>query len=188
MKKTALRTLVQEMRRSMAFEDVRAKSLEAQKRLAASRFFKDAKRLALYASFSNEVLTDELLSTALEHGKEVSYPMVVRDHPRRLKFFRVRSIDELSPGSYEIREPKARSGDEAEISGFELIVVPGVAFDCDGARLGYGKGYYDMALKDAGCPVVALAYDFQVLKEKIPVETHDVPVGAVVTEKRLIEF
>ncbi len=172
----------------MAFEDVHAKSLEAQKRLAASRFFKGAEKIALYASFSNEVLTDELLKTALKHGKEVSYPMVVRDNMRRLKFYRVRSIDELTPGSYDIREPKARANEEAEISGLELIVVPGVAFDCDGARLGYGKGYYDMALKGASCPVVALAYDFQVLKEKLPVETHDVPVGAVVTEKRIIEF
>ena len=98
------------------------------------------------------------------------------------------AFEDVRAKSYEIREPKARAGDEAEISGFELIVVPGVAFDCDGTRLGYGKGYYDMALKGAGCPVVALAYDFQVLKEKIPVETHDVPVGAVVTEKRIIEF
>ncbi|MEK7679456.1 MAG: 5-formyltetrahydrofolate cyclo-ligase, partial [Deltaproteobacteria bacterium] len=72
MKKAALRALIQEMRRSMAFEDVHAKSLEAQKRLAASRFFKGAEKIALYASFSNEVLTDELLKTALKHGKEVS--------------------------------------------------------------------------------------------------------------------
>ncbi len=188
MKKAALRALVQEMRRSMAFEDVLAKSLEAQRRLAASSFFRDARRLALYASFSNEVLTDELLKAALRDGKEVSYPLVARDNPRRLKFYRVSSVDELGPGSYDIREPKPRSGGEVEISGLDLVVVPGVAFDRAGARLGYGKGYYDMALKGAACPVVALAYDFQVLDEEIPAEAHDVPVGAVVTEKRIVEF
>ena len=113
--------------------------------------------------------------------------MVVRDHPRRLKFFRVRSIDELSPGSYEIREPKARAGEEAEISGFELIVVPGVAFDCDGARLGYGKGYYDMALKGAGCPVVALDTIFRCLRKSSRLKRM-MCRSERSTEKRLIEF
>lgn len=167
----------------MAFEDVYRTSAAVQKRFMESRHFERTKRLSLYSSFENEPLTDEIFEAAAKLGKEISYPRVVKRH---LEFFRVGSLSDLSPGSYEIPEP-AGSLERVAPELFDLIVMPGVAFDLRGARLGYGKGYYDRALKGVRCKIAALAYDFQVLNERIPVEPHDVLVNVIVTEKRIIE-
>lgn len=183
--KERLRSAILERRREMAFEDVYRKSSLIQRRLIDSPFYAGAKALLLYSSFSNEALTDELFERAIRDGKEAAYPRVLRGGGRHLAFFKVKSLKELAPGSYDIPEP-AEGEERALACSFDLVVVPGVAFDEKGGRLGYGKGYYDRALQGVGCPIVALAYDFQVLKEEIPVEPHDVRVSAIVTEKRLI--
>jgi len=186
-KKELLRKRLLEMRRSMAFETVYQMSLRAQKRFLATPFFRDAEKISLYCSFQNEVLTDEVFERARALGKEVFYPRVVASGKgRKLEFFPVGCLKELSPGAYEIPEPtnglEAVSPEE-----LDLIVMPGVAFDVRGSRLGFGKGYYDMALQGAGARKVALAYEFQVLNEEIPVEPHDVTVSAIVTERRVLK-
>ncbi len=183
--KERVRSELLERRREMAFEDVYRKSSLIQRRLIDSPFYAAARAVLLYSSFSNEVLTDEVFESALRDGKESAYPRVLRGGGRHLAFFKVKSLKELAPGSYDIPEPAERE-ERASAGSFDLVVVPGVAFDEKGGRLGYGKGYYDRALSGVRCPIVALAYDFQVLKEEIPVEPHDVRVSAIVTEKRLI--
>lgn len=187
-KKELIRKKLLEMRRSMVFETVYELSLRAQKRLIGTPEFKGARRVCLYSSFQNEVLTDEVFERARALGKEVFYPRVVASSgDRTLGFFRVHGLEELSPGAYEIREPD-QEAPLASAEGFDLVVVPGVAFDEKGGRLGFGKGYYDMALDGVSTRVVALAYEFQVLKKDlIPVEPHDVSVSAIVTEERVIE-
>ncbi|WKZ33599.1 MAG: 5-formyltetrahydrofolate cyclo-ligase [Thermodesulfobacteriota bacterium] len=191
--KALLRSELLEKRRRLPFEEVRRLSTMVGKRFLSSGYYRESRRVALYSSFGNEVLTDDIFAAAMRDGKEVFYPRIVRpggvecgfENARRLRFFRVRSLDELSTGSYELSEPPA--GNQAsDASGLDLIVVPGVAFDERGGRLGFGKGYYDAALASANCPKIALAYDFQVLKVNIPLEPHDVPVSAIVTEKRVI--
>ncbi|MBI5234624.1 MAG: 5-formyltetrahydrofolate cyclo-ligase [Deltaproteobacteria bacterium] len=184
--KKELRASFLERRRQMTFEEVYALSSAAQRNMLTLDCFKTAKRLSLYASFQNEVLTNDLFQMAVEAGKEVFYPRVKDGNKRRLGFFRVKRLDELSQGSYEIPEPQ---GEEplAHPSILDLIVVPGVAFDVKGARLGFGKGYYDMALAGFGSSIVALAYDFQVVKGELPVEPTDVPVSTIVTERRTID-
>lgn len=186
--KERIRSQLLEARREMAFEDVFGLSLRVQRRLIASKFFRDASRLSLYCAFRNEVLTDEIFQKAAGEGKEVYYPRIVRPGSVKIAFFKVASLSELAPGAYDIKEPAAGKAPERAGPGFfDLAVVPGVAFDLSGARLGYGKGYYDRVLAGLGCPIVALAYEFQVLKDvRIPVEPHDVRVSAIVTEKRVI--
>ncbi len=187
--KAHLRKKTLEVRREMAFEDVFVLSSRVQSRFTASAIFRCSKRLALYSSFQNEVLTDEVFLLALKEGKEVYYPKVL---PRALSaapglgFFKVEDLKDLTPGSHEIPEPGGNGG-RVGPEVFDLVVVPGVAFDMSGARVGYGKGYYDRALKGLGCPIVALAYEFQLTHGAIPVRGHDVRVTAIVTEKRIIE-
>lgn len=185
MTKAQLRAQLLETRRSLVFEDVYSRSAFVQRRFLATGLYADARRLALYASFRNEVLTDNIFQDADSRGKEVSYPRIVKGDVRRVAFFKVGHLGELSNGSYEIKEPEAREV-EASLDLLDIIVVPGVAFDMYGSRLGYGKGYYDAALSSVKCPIVALAYDFQVLAEPIPAEPHDVKVSFIVTETRVI--
>ena len=68
------------------------------------------------------------------------------------------------------------------------MIVPGIAFDTSGVRIGYGKGHYDRVLKGLNCPIVAFAYEEQVTGAAIAAEAHDVRVTLIVTEKRIIEI
>lgn len=184
--KERLRGEVLERRRLMAFEEVYEASVLVQKTFLSSGYYGRARSISLYSSFRNEVLTDEIFHAAELSGKEVYYPRVVRGGKRHLEFFRVEHLGQLSPGSYEIDEPCVDCI-QADPATFDLIVVPGAAFDARGGRLGYGKGYYDRALSGLGGKVVALAYDFQVIDGELPMEEHDVRVSAIITEKRVIE-
>lgn len=185
-KKEHLRSSLLEMRREMAFEEVYLLSSRIQKRFMDTTFFKSAGSFSIYSSFQNEVLTDDIFQKAIEQGKEVAFPRVIRRH-KQLAFFKVSQLTELTPGSYEILEPEEKEV-RADPESFDLVVVPGTAFDLRGARLGYGKGFYDMALSTLKCPIIALAYDFQVLNETIPIEPHDIKVNAIITEKRVIRL
>ena len=172
----------------MSFEDVLRLSALVQRRFIASGFFGPARRLALYSSFRNEPLTDAIFIEAIKLGKEVFFPRVAGEgggRSRHLVFHRVLRLKDMAPGSYEISEPFAHE-EAAPSGGFDLICVPGAAFDKKGTRLGYGKGYYDRALEGAARPIVALAYEFQIWKEEIPTEPHDIPVAAIVTEERIL--
>lgn len=182
-----MRAELLEMRRKMPFEEVFQRSSFIQKRFLDSGVFRAARRLSLYSSFRNEVLTDEVFQRSADEGREVYYPRVIRSEKPHLAFFRVGHLSELAPGSYEIPEPEEHEA-KSDPDTFDIVVVPGIAFDVRGGRIGYGKGYYDMALKEYKKPVVALAYDFQVLNEAIPIEPHDIKVSVIVTEKRVIKL
>lgn len=165
----------------LPFEDVCRKSKAIMERFVCLNEYRAAKRIALYASFRNEVLTNGIFLHALSQGKEVFFPRVVRGVG--LSFYRIEREGELSPGSYSILEPQ--SGQEWDVRSMDLVVVPGVVFDVKGHRIGYGKGYYDRTLKDFRGSVVGLAYEMQVLEE-IPHYPHDVRIHLIVTEKRTI--
>ena len=189
-KKGPLRNDILQKRLKLPFEEIFGLSSAIQKRFSLLTEFKHAKRMALYASFKNEVLTDDIIKQALADGKEVFFPRVIRDSrgSRGLVFLKINGKNDLVQGSYEIQEPAHNKGTEiGAISSFNIIVLPGIAFDKNGNRLGYGKGYYDRMLggiKDR-CLIVALAFDFQILDE-IPAETHDMKMDRIITESRVI--
>lgn len=90
----------------------------------------------------------------------------------------------LELGSFHIEEPTG--DDTASIDDIEMIVVPAVAYDRQGNRLGRGKGFYDRLLQDSRARKVGIVYDFQLCDDDIPTEQHDVPVDVVVTEMRIV--
>jgi 5-formyltetrahydrofolate cyclo-ligase len=180
----------------MGREEVARKSALVQARFVGLEEFRSARAIALYSSVRNEVQTHEVFSRALGEGKEVFFPRVtdpgvtdpgVSDGSPHLEFIKVAGPDDLNAGSYGILEPR-QDGQRLDPGSFDCMVVPGIAFDEVGTRLGYGKGYYDRALASAGCPVVALAFDFQVLGELLPAVEHDVRVDSVVTETRVLRI
>ena len=166
----------------MPFEEVFELSSRIQESFISTPEFKDSKRIALYASFRNEVLTDDILTAAVKQRKEVFFPKLVS--PGKIVFLAVRAKTELFQGSHDIPEPLA-GGRPESVETFDLMVAPGVVFDENGGRIGYGKGYYDRILCEARCRVVALAFDFQV-REEVPCEEHDMTVDAIVTERRIV--
>lgn len=184
MPKRPIREHVLAQRRHLSAESSVRLSLMIQERFLASDVYRQAGSLGLYSAVLNEVQTELVARRALADGKCLSYPRV---NGEVLEFVTVRSAAELVPGSYGIPEPTG--ADLMAWADLELLVVPGVAFDPSGHRLGYGKGYYDRAL--TRCPPamerVGFAYEFQVV-ERLPADAHDCRLTRLVTEQRMLRF
>jgi 5-formyltetrahydrofolate cyclo-ligase len=139
-----------------------------------------AGKVVLYASIRNEVRTDGIFSRIKRIGKQVFFPRI---SGASIEFVAVEKWSELGPGKWGVPEP--RSGVPGALEGVDLVVVPGVAFDERGCRLGFGKGYFDKALSNYRGIKVGLAYDFQVLR-RIPDEEGDLYCDYIFTESRTI--
>ncbi|MBI3810959.1 MAG: 5-formyltetrahydrofolate cyclo-ligase [Nitrospirae bacterium] len=141
-----------------------------------------------YVSFGSEVETTGMIAHALSRGKRVSVPKM-EPATKQLVLSELKDpVRELLPGPKGIPEPKPDAFRPVEIDTMNLFVVPGVAFDGRGNRLGQGAGYYDRMLAGVAgrIPIVGLAFELQLVKE-IPVGDHDVKVDWVVMEKRIIK-
>jgi 5-formyltetrahydrofolate cyclo-ligase len=182
MPKRSIRDELLARRRHLAVETCLGRSLAAQQALLLTPEFAAATVVALYSPVRNEVFTEEIFAEARRSGKTVTYPRV---RGNLLEFVEVRERQELEPGAYGILEPGGVQ--VVPLSSLELIVVPGVAFDLIGHRLGYGKGYYDRFLHQRRGQLVGLCFDFQ-LVERLPAEAHDVRMNMVVTEERTLRF
>lgn len=133
------------------------------------------------SSKENEVDTWGLIQRCLEEGRRIAVPVVQRNS-RRLRHAEIESLDQLEPGFWGLYEPRPDHGVWVEdLDEIDLVVVPGVAFDPSGRRLGMGGGFYDRFLRRVKAPKVGLTYDCLLLDD-LPVEEHDVPVEIVVTE------
>ena len=171
-------------RRDQLPEEVRVSAgAVAQQRVAELSVFECSKSVALYSAVRGEVDTRGLFSAARKSGKTVAFPRVKAE---TLEFVVVDSLESLQPGRFGLLEPVGeRLLSLAELS---LIVVPGVAFARSGARLGYGKGYYDRTLMEGPRPhLVGVCYGFQ-LVEQFEVDAHDVPMDYVVTESEVLQM
>jgi 5-formyltetrahydrofolate cyclo-ligase len=102
-------------------------------------------------------------------------------------FRQVTGLDALQEGAFGIPEPRP-TGIEHEAEGADLIVVPGVAFDLSGHRIGYGKGYYDrfLELPERKACLVGLCHDFQLIDGAIQADRHDIQMDIIVTDRRII--
>ena len=146
-----------------------------------------AKTVMFYVDVRTEVRTREYLPQVLGCGKRIVVPYCVDGE---LELFLLESMDELAVGMYKILEPKVelRSLPEkrVDVKELDLIMVPGVAFDRTGARMGHGFGYYDKLLEHAraDAPLVALAFECQLFPE-IPTAPHDIFMDKIITERAI---
>ena len=183
-KKRAVRGAVLAKREALSPVLARTSGERIQRRVLTLSAYRAARSIALYSPLGNEVDTSEIRRDALAARKRLYYPKVTDEFPG---MFRVRSEADLVPGRHGILEPRGKQR-LPRGGGNELAVfVPGVAFDCNGNRLGRGAGWYDRWLGSLGAqvPRIALAYEFQVLEE-VPAESSDSPVHAIVTEQRVV--
>lgn len=145
-------------------------------------FFQCAEVVYCYVGFREEVDTSELIRIAWDMGKTVAVPKVIVDN--KMNFYKITSMKELTPGYQGILEPASQPLHRMEVPDREraLMILPGAAFDRDGNRIGYGKGFYDTYLqKVSSCRKIGLAFSVQCV-EQIPAEIHDIRVDMVVTE------
>jgi 5-formyltetrahydrofolate cyclo-ligase len=157
--------------------------------LATLPEYAHAGTLMFYVDLGSEVRTRQFLPTAWKDGKRIIVPYCVGE---QLELFCLEGIHELAPSTLGILEPKAelrgRADRKADVSWLDLIVVPGVAFDRRGGRLGQGKGYYDRLLRQVRpeTTLVGLAFECQLFSE-IPMLPHDVYMHKVISEKAVYE-
>ena len=153
-----------------------------QKKLFALKEFKEAKNIMFFASFDGEVDTFRMIEEAIKLGKQVVLPVIVKKEKRIIPCKITDLEKELDIGPYGVKQPKLRKTQFVSPEDIDLVVVPGIAFDRAGNRLGRGEGYYDRFLKKLpnGIPTAGLAFSFQILKAIPSVRHIDIPVDKVV--------
>lgn len=161
-----------------------SKSARIARRVRALPDWPRAKTIMLYSSTPTEVQTRQLIERALAQGKRVCLPGHV-GKGKRMQAFEVHSLDELVRGEFGMLEPMKVPGRLVAAEAIEFVLVPGVAFDRNGRRLGRGGGHYDRFLSRVKGRKIGVCFEFQLMKE-VPVEPHDMRMDAVVTERRVI--
>ena len=151
-------------------------------RLMALSVYQKASCVLSYVSFGTEADTLRILDRVLADGKALYVPKCV-PNTNRMVFYRISALRDLSPGAYGILEPKEAEAYQDEANA--LCLVPGLAFSADGARLGYGKGYYDTFFAQHLVLKLGLCYDFQLVPQ-VPTQPHDVRMDGILTDKRLV--
>ena len=156
---------------------IRENSLRITEALTQLPEYRNAERIMAYADYNHEVMTDFIIEAAWRDGKEVAVPKVVGQD---MVFYKLTDFAQLEKGYFGIPEPA-----RGEIVQWEdaMMVMPGVAFDKENHRVGYGGGFYDRFLeKHPQVRRVAVAFEFQMLPE-VPTEPTDISPEIIVTEK-----
>lgn len=163
-----------EKRNFLGASEIASRSKHVQESLLNSKEFKSAKVIGAYYAFGSEVKTDLIIEQARALGKKVALPSVEGDS---LAFYELSSGKYLVKGRFGIMEPLPYG----PVDRIDLLVIPGIAFDKKGYRLGYGKGYYDKFLAKKKVASMGLAYSFQLL-ESLPTGKYDKKLDAIATE------
>ena len=157
------------------------KSLAITNKLFQMVEFQEAETILFYASFDGEVETFEMMKRAQELGKKIGLPRIVENEKKIIPTPVASLKADLATGPYGIKQPKTDPAKAWKSDCFDMVIVPGIAFDKKNNRLGRGEGYYDRFLKTlpSYVPTVGLAFDFQVVDFLSFKEKHDVPVSCV---------
>ena len=176
MDKKALRAEIRAKKRALTEEQIVRYSEELAQKLFAHPLYQAAKSIYGYMSYNQEVRTMPILRQAQADGKRVAVPKVYGETDMR--FLWLDDPSRIAPGAFGIPEP-VDDGPEADDPA-ALVLMPGLAFDPQGHRLGYGGGFYDRFLAAEPHPTIALCYAFQLLPQ-LETEAHDIPVDAVLS-------
>ena len=174
MDKAALRKQIREQKRAMTEAQIVEASRKLGELFADCAAYKEAKTIYGYLPYNQEVRTVPMLERALEEGKRVAVPKV---YGEEMKFIYITDLGAVEKGYAGIPEPVA--DEPVADDPTALVLMPGLAFDPEGHRIGYGGGFYDRFLaEEPDHPTVALCYDFQVMP-KLETEEFDIPVDCV---------
>lgn len=188
--KDEIRKAVLNKRRMIPESEKRIKSERIMESLLKEEVYKNSRLLMCYVDFDGEVGTRDFMIRCMADGKRLAVPLVIKkaDKGRVIIASEVFNLDnDLERGCFGILEPSECAIREISPSMIDLAVVPGVAFDINKNRIGFGAGFYDRFLKDTGneCFKVGIAYEFQIY-ENVPVDFDDIPMDMIITEDRLI--
>jgi 5-formyltetrahydrofolate cyclo-ligase len=187
-RKKELRKKVQEIRDSLDPEQRQLLSAEIGENLWSIPEFNQAETLLFFLSFRSEVDTKPMILRALEEKKAVCVPCTDMEN-KAMMASRIMNLDgDLRMGNYNILEPREECLRPVPPQRIDAVLMPGVAFDLTGGRLGYGGGYYDRFLErcSPSCLLIALAFELQIV-EHVPCADHDIHIHKIVTENRVVD-
>jgi len=181
--KTTLRNKYKKMRRDMP-PSVKVQHDDSIRRRVQSLYqYKNAKTLLTFVSTDIEVDTRTLIADALKNGKRVAVPRCI-DGTREMEFYLIKSLDDLAPRTFGVLEPDPERSELLTDFADSICIVPGLAFDFAGYRLGYGKGYYDRFLSRYPQTKVGIVYS-SCMTQRLQHGRYDVAVDLLVTERYL---
>lgn len=167
-------------RRMLTHDEIITKSLAIYNRLVP--YLENAGTVMCYLAAFNEPRTDQITEYLFGRGKQVAVPIT---GARTITPALLTPHDKLRTGAYGIREPEKYK--EVNISDIDIALIPGIAFDTRGMRIGFGKGYYDRFLESFKGVKIGICYEFQVFSA-LNCDSHDVPMDMLVTERRIYDF
>lgn len=170
------------IRKRDSIENREEKSHSIYLNLRTLKVWENAKFIHTYVAFRSEVNTRFIIYHALIENKRVFCPIIDKEN---LLVGEIESFNDLVLGTYGILQPQ--NPIDFDLEKIDIIIVPGIAFDIKGFRIGYGKGYYDKFLKKIKKPIkIGLTFD-ELIIEFIPISDEDVPVDIIISEKRIIQ-
>lgn len=170
------------MRSAMTKEEVVQKSNAAANLFLESEFYKNSKQLMLYMPLGNETDTTLVMEAAFRDGKRVVLPVTDAQSGEITPAFALPD-SKYSKGAFSVMEPMGTK--IADMTKTDVILVPGIAFDQAGNRVGFGKGCYDKLLNQSSAVFIGFCYEFQIC-DIIPAEAHDIKMNYIITENRII--
>ena len=186
-RKKNLRQTMRILRESKSKEELKLSSQKAQEHLLTQPFWKKAQCIALYLALPRETATDLLYRTAFEQKKAVYVPRVLRGRAGVMEFVELSPNTEFIRGSFGIPEPHPEYSALCKEEFFpDLFILPGLAFDRTGLRLGYGGGYFDRFLAGKKAIRVGLCFHFQILPA-LPGEPWDQRMDFLCSEEGLFK-
>ncbi len=181
--KKQIRKIIQKLRKEYPFEILEKWSKEICKRVAEQNVYKKSSYIAFYFAKSGEVDLKFLIGKAFLNRKKVFLPKTHLKE-KRLSFHQIFSFSDLVPGPFNILEPFWKNP-EIDVNRLDVIIVPGIAFDFNKGRIGYGGGFYDRVLANTKAFKIGVAFSFQIF-ERLPLEPHDQKVDLIITESLII--
>ncbi len=186
--KNSIRKQFLSLRNAMPLDECIKKSMDIMQNVLSLSQIQTARYILCYASYKSEVMTGKLIEELLKMEKQIYLPRVSGEE---MDFYHIKSLADLAEGYKGIPEPSVNCSDIftqkiwEENKAHTVMLLPGAAFSETGARIGYGKGYYDRYLMRIPCKErIALCYEMQIV-ETIPADDFDIPVSAIVTEEKI---
>jgi len=186
MNKNDIRLRMKNFLTGLSPADRHTRSINACHQLLSTREFKNAQMIMIFMSMPTEVETCTLAVKAWQEGKNVAVPRVDWNS-KRMEPVEIRSLDVgMETSGPGIREPVA--GTAVPLALIDMVVVPGLAYDRQGYRVGRGRGFYDRFLSQQDFQGVrcALCFHEQLIEEPIPCESHDIPMNLIVSDKEVV--
>ena len=183
--KVAMRAEIRAKLRSISEVERAAASLQACRLLERQPAWQKARSILFYAPMPDELDMWELLADSLSAGKTVLLPRFDSEQKTYVACHVKDAERDVHVGHFGIREPHS-AGAKISLNRLDFILVPGLAFDLNGRRLGRGKGFYDQLLTVVQGPTCGVAFDQQIVA-RVPVEAHDVRLNWILTPTRWVE-